>query len=88
MRSARTEPGRQLEKLFRVETAGGLTDGRLLEQFVAGDDEAAEVAFEAIVGARADGPANLLDDAWRCSRGGGYLPGHVPGPGPKGAGDR
>ena len=50
MRGARTEADRQLERLFRVGTVGGLTDAQLLEQFVAGDDEAAEVAFEAIVG--------------------------------------
>ena len=50
MRGARTGAGRQLERLFRVGTVGGLTDTQLLEQFVAGDDEAARVAFEAIVG--------------------------------------
>ena len=49
MRGIRTEAGRQLERLFRVGTVGGLTDAQLLEQFVAGDDEAAEAAFEAIV---------------------------------------
>jgi RNA polymerase sigma factor (sigma-70 family) len=50
MRDARTGAGRQLERLFRVGTVGGLTDAQLLEQFVAGDDEAAEAAFAAIVG--------------------------------------
>ncbi len=50
MRGARTEASRQLERLFRVGTVGGLTDAQLLDQFVAGDDEAAEAAFEAIVG--------------------------------------
>jgi RNA polymerase sigma factor (sigma-70 family) len=50
MRGVRTEADRQLERLFRVGTVGGLTDAQLLEQFVDGDDEAAAVAFEAIVG--------------------------------------
>ena len=50
MRGVRTEANRQLERLFRVGTVGGLTDAQLLEQFVAGDDESAEAAFEAIVG--------------------------------------
>jgi RNA polymerase sigma factor (sigma-70 family) len=50
MRGARTEADRQLERLFRAGTVGGLTDAQLLEQFVVGDDEAAGVAFEAIVG--------------------------------------
>jgi RNA polymerase sigma factor (sigma-70 family) len=50
MRGVRSEAGRQLERLFRVGAAGGLTDAQLLEQFVAGDADVAEAAFEAIVG--------------------------------------
>jgi RNA polymerase sigma factor (sigma-70 family) len=50
MRGARTEAYRQLERMCRVGTVGGLTDGQLLEQFVDGDDEAAGAAFEAIIG--------------------------------------
>jgi RNA polymerase sigma factor (sigma-70 family) len=57
MRGARTKAGRQLERLFRVGAVGGLTDAQLLEQFVAGDDEAAEAAFETIV--RRHGPMVL-----------------------------
>ena len=34
-----------LETLFRVGTVGGLSDAQLLERFVAGRDEAGEVAF-------------------------------------------
>ena len=49
MRCGRTDAERQLERLFRVGAVGGLTDAQLLEQFVAGDDQAAEAAFEAIV---------------------------------------
>ncbi len=49
MGRVRTESNRQLERLFRMGTVGGLTDGQLLERFVAGDDEEAESAFEAIV---------------------------------------
>ncbi len=49
MRGTPSEADRQLERLFRVGTVGGLSDGQLLEQFVAGDDEVAAAAFEAIV---------------------------------------
>ena len=38
-----------LEKLFRDGAIGGLSDAQLLEQFVAGRDEAAEAAFRALV---------------------------------------
>jgi RNA polymerase sigma factor (sigma-70 family) len=57
MRGTPSEVDRQLELLFRVGTVGGLTDAQLLEQFVAGDDEVAAVAFEAIV--RRHGPMVL-----------------------------
>jgi len=40
---------RQLDRLFRLGTVGGMTDPQLLEQFIAGDDESAALAFEAIV---------------------------------------
>jgi RNA polymerase sigma factor (sigma-70 family) len=50
MKNGRSEPGRQLDRLFRLGTVGSLSDPQLLEQFVAGDDEAAEAAFEALVG--------------------------------------
>ena len=49
MRGGRTDAERQLKRLFREGALGGLTDAQLLEQFVAGDDQAAEAAFEAIV---------------------------------------
>jgi RNA polymerase sigma factor (sigma-70 family) len=50
MTGARTEADRQLARLFRLGTLGGLTDAQLLEQFVAGDEDRAAAAFEAIVG--------------------------------------
>ena len=40
---------RQLNRLFRMGTVGGLPDPQLLEQFVSGDEESAALAFEAIV---------------------------------------
>jgi len=40
---------RQLDRLFRLGTVGGMTDPQLLEQFIAADDESAALAFEAIV---------------------------------------
>jgi len=49
MSNARPVPGRQLDRLFRLGTVGAMTDLQLLEQFVAGGDEAAELAFEALV---------------------------------------
>ncbi len=49
MKNGRSTPGRQLDRLFRLGTVSGLTDSQLLEQLVAGDDEAAELAFEALV---------------------------------------
>ena len=49
MRNEPTSTGRQLKRLFRLGTVGGMTDSQLLEQFVAGDDETAAHAFEAIV---------------------------------------
>ena len=58
-----TEP---IQVLFGVGTCAGLTDGQLLERFLAGRDEAAELAFEALVARH--GPMvmracrNLLDD--------------------------
>ncbi len=39
----------QIDLLFRSGTAGGLTDGRLLERFLERRDEVAEAAFAAIV---------------------------------------
>ena len=41
--------GHQLERLFTLGTLNGVTDGRLLEQFLSGDRETAAQAFEAIV---------------------------------------
>ena len=49
MRNRSNDAGRQLDRLFRLGTVGGMTDSQLLEQFVTGDDEAAALAFEAIV---------------------------------------
>ena len=40
---------RFLESLFRVGTACGLSDGQLLERFVAARDDTAESAFESLV---------------------------------------
>ena len=44
-----TDAGRQIDRLFRLGTVGTMTDAQLLEQFVTADDEAAALAFEAIV---------------------------------------
>ena len=41
---------RQINRLFRDGTAAGLTDGQLLERFTTRRAEAAEAAFEALVG--------------------------------------
>jgi RNA polymerase sigma factor (sigma-70 family) len=51
MSGGRIEAGRQLERLFDVGTAGGLSDAELLGRFAAVDvdDAAAGAAFEAIV---------------------------------------
>ncbi len=49
MRNRPTDVGRQLARLFRSGTVGGMTDPQLLEQFVCGDDESASLAFETIV---------------------------------------
>ncbi len=43
-----------MQALFIVGTCAGLTDGQLLERFMAGRDEAGELAFEALV--RRHGP--------------------------------
>ena len=40
---------KQIETLFRTGTAGGLTDGQLLERFLERRDEDAEAAFAALV---------------------------------------
>ncbi len=49
MNGGRIEAGRQLERVFRVGTVGGLSDAELLERFAAVDDDSAGAAFEAIV---------------------------------------
>ena len=49
MRQQLTSASRQLNQLLRLGTVAGMTDPQLLEQFVAGDDESAALAFEAIV---------------------------------------
>lgn len=49
MKKEPNDAGRQLDRLFRLGTVGGMTDPQLLEQFVTGDDEAAAFAFEAVV---------------------------------------
>jgi RNA polymerase sigma factor (sigma-70 family) len=41
--------GQQLKRLFHLGTVSGMTDPQLLEQFVAGNDESAALAFEALV---------------------------------------
>ena len=38
-----------MQVLFGVGTCAGLTDGQLLERFLAGRDEAGELAFETLV---------------------------------------
>src|SRR5271156_4390998 len=48
-RSLDTAGLRDLRTLFRVGVVGDLTDGQLLERFVARRDESAEAAFEALV---------------------------------------
>ena len=61
-----------MQVLFGVGTCAGLTDGQLLERFMAGRDEAGELAFEALV--TRHGPMvmrvcrNVLDDPSRRSR--------------------
>ena len=40
---------KQIETLFRTGTAGGLTDGQLLERFLERRDEDAEAAFAALI---------------------------------------
>ncbi len=49
MRNRPTDVGRQLNRLFRSGTVGGMTDPQLLEQFVCGDDESVSLAFETII---------------------------------------
>jgi RNA polymerase sigma factor (sigma-70 family) len=49
MKNGRCTAGRQIDRLFRSGTVGGKTDPELLEQFVIGHDESAELAFEALV---------------------------------------
>ena len=49
MRNEPTGASRQLDRLFRLGTVGGMTDSQLLEQFLSGDQESASLAFEAIV---------------------------------------
>jgi RNA polymerase sigma factor (sigma-70 family) len=49
MKTGQSTPNWQLDRLFRVGTIGGMTDPELLEQFLGGPDEAAELAFEALV---------------------------------------
>lgn len=51
MRKATMYAGRQLEQLFALGTAAGMTDTELLEQFVSGDRESSARAFEVIVDA-------------------------------------
>src|SRR4051812_46145401 len=46
---ARSAAARHLHRLFVAGAVGGLTDGQLLERFVARRGEAAEAAFEALV---------------------------------------
>ena len=40
---------KELQTLFRIGTAGGLTDGQLLERFLSQRDDAGEAAFRALV---------------------------------------
>jgi DNA-directed RNA polymerase specialized sigma24 family protein len=49
MRKEPTVVGRDLDRLFRLGTAGSMTDPQLLEEFVGGDHESASLAFEALV---------------------------------------
>jgi RNA polymerase sigma factor (sigma-70 family) len=49
MTNGSIDAGRQLDRLLRLGTVGGMTDAQLLEQFVTANDQAAALAFEAIV---------------------------------------
>ncbi len=49
MRASRTAVGRDLDRLFRLGADGSVSDTQLLELFIAGNDESAALAFEAIV---------------------------------------
>jgi hypothetical protein len=49
MRKEPTVVGRDLDRLFRLGTAGSMTDPQLLEEFVGGDHASASLAFEALV---------------------------------------
>ena len=40
---------RRVQTLFNIGAMGGLTDGQLLDRFTSGHDEAAELAFAALV---------------------------------------
>ena len=76
---------RYLRTLYRVGVVGDLTDGQLLERFVAGRDEAAEAGFAALV--ERHGPMvlrvcrQILGD---CARRRGCVSGHIPCPGAAG----
>ena len=49
MAGGRTGIIREIDRLFSLGTVGGMTDAQLLALFVAQRDDAAEVAFEALV---------------------------------------
>jgi RNA polymerase sigma factor (sigma-70 family) len=49
MLKSQPRTGWQLEQLFRYGTVAALSDAQLLEQFVTGDEDSAEIAFEVIV---------------------------------------
>jgi RNA polymerase sigma factor (sigma-70 family) len=49
MSNGQLRASRQLKQLFHSGSVGGMTDAQLLEQFMTGENDAAELAFEAIV---------------------------------------
>ena len=80
---------REIGTLFAVGTIGGLSDGQLIERFLSGPRDEAEAAFAALVDRhRRAGHGGMPSSAVRLERCRRRLPGHVPGPGQKGALDR
>ena len=76
---------RHLRTLYQCGVAGSFSDEQLLERFLARRDETARGGVRrAGAAARADGAGRLPPHPGRCARGGGRLPGDVPGPGPEG----
>ena len=78
---------RQVGALFRAGSFAGMSDGQLLEHFLArGGGRRGAGVLRPGRAARADGPPRLPGGARRPPRRRGRLPGHVPRPGPRRAG--